>query len=112
MRQIVIEAETPDDSRTMFRLRLDETLVGECLTSAQAQIGVGVILEEIITTGQPSFPDPWLYFDEPPPSADNFGPLPPSAHIFGPLLLAWGFVGIPLLWGVYSTLVSAAKLFE
>ena len=45
MRQIVIEAETPDDSRTMFRLRVDETLIGERLTSAQAQIGVGEILE-------------------------------------------------------------------
>ena len=102
MRQIVIEAETPDDSRTMFRLRLDETIVGECLTSAQAQIGVGIILDEIITTELPNFPDPWPYFDEPPPSADNFWPL----------LLAWGFVGIPLLWGIYSTLVNATKLFE
>ena len=28
------------------------------------------------------------------------------------LALAWGFVGIPLLWGVYSTLVNALKLFQ
>ena len=28
------------------------------------------------------------------------------------LALAWGFVGIPLLWGIYGTLVNAAKLFE
>jgi hypothetical protein len=28
------------------------------------------------------------------------------------LALAWGFVGIPLAWGVYNTLVSAMKLFH
>ncbi len=28
------------------------------------------------------------------------------------LALAWGFVGIPLLWGVYGTLVNAMKLFQ
>jgi len=27
------------------------------------------------------------------------------------LILAWGFVGIPLLWGIAMTLKSAAKLF-
>ena len=27
------------------------------------------------------------------------------------LVLAWGFVGIPLLWGIAMALVSAAKLF-
>jgi hypothetical protein len=26
--------------------------------------------------------------------------------------LAWAAVGIPLAWGVYMTLVSAAKLFS
>jgi hypothetical protein len=28
------------------------------------------------------------------------------------LALAWGFVGIPLLWGIYGTLVNALKLFQ
>jgi len=28
------------------------------------------------------------------------------------LLLAWGFVGIPLAWGVVETLLNALKLFE
>jgi hypothetical protein len=28
------------------------------------------------------------------------------------LLLAWLFVGIPLAWGVYSTLLNAMKLFQ
>jgi hypothetical protein len=28
------------------------------------------------------------------------------------LALAWGFVGIPLLWGIYGTLGNALKLFQ
>jgi hypothetical protein len=28
------------------------------------------------------------------------------------LVLAWGFVGIPLLWGVLQTLSNAMKLFH
>lgn len=28
------------------------------------------------------------------------------------LVLAWSFVGIPLIWGVYNTLVRAALLFQ
>ena len=28
------------------------------------------------------------------------------------LALAWGFVGIPLLWGVYKTLDAALALFK
>jgi hypothetical protein len=28
------------------------------------------------------------------------------------LAFAWAFVGIPLLWGVYGTLISAMKLFQ
>ena len=28
------------------------------------------------------------------------------------LLLAWGFVGIPLAWGVTQTLINAMKLFQ
>jgi MFS family permease len=28
------------------------------------------------------------------------------------LALAWGFVGIPLLWGIYGTLINALKLFQ
>jgi len=27
------------------------------------------------------------------------------------LAIAWAFVGIPLLWGVYNTLSNAMKLF-
>jgi hypothetical protein len=28
------------------------------------------------------------------------------------LALAWGFVGIPLTWGVLQTLANALKLFQ
>lgn len=28
------------------------------------------------------------------------------------LALAWGFVGIPLTWGVIQTLLNALKLFQ
>ncbi|HEX3710134.1 MAG TPA: hypothetical protein VHV56_09625 [Pseudolabrys sp.] len=28
------------------------------------------------------------------------------------LLLAWGFVGIPLAWGVIQTINNAMKLFQ
>nr|WP_292833861.1 hypothetical protein [Mesorhizobium sp.] len=28
------------------------------------------------------------------------------------LVLAWGFVGIPLVWGVFQTLLNALKLFQ
>jgi hypothetical protein len=28
------------------------------------------------------------------------------------LALAWAFVSIPLLWGIYGTLVNAMKLFQ
>jgi hypothetical protein len=28
------------------------------------------------------------------------------------LLLAWTFVGIPLVWGVFQTLVNAIKAFH
>jgi hypothetical protein len=28
------------------------------------------------------------------------------------LILAWGFVGIPLAWGVLQTLANAMKLFQ
>jgi len=28
------------------------------------------------------------------------------------LVLAWGFVGIPLTWGVVETCINALKLFQ
>ena len=29
-----------------------------------------------------------------------------------PLVLAWGFVGIPLAWGVWQTILNSMKLFH
>ena len=28
------------------------------------------------------------------------------------LVLAWGFVGVPLVWGVFQTLLNALQLFQ
>ena len=28
------------------------------------------------------------------------------------LVLAWGFVGIPLAWGVFETILNSLKLFQ
>jgi hypothetical protein len=28
------------------------------------------------------------------------------------LAFAWGLVGIPLLWGIYGTVMNAMKLFQ
>jgi hypothetical protein len=53
LRQIVVEAETPGDSRTMFRLRIDANLIAEDLTTAQAHLLVGEILERIALPKRP-----------------------------------------------------------
>ena len=56
VRQIVIEAETPGDFRTMFRLRIDASSIAESLTAVQAHVLVGGILERIAvpkSSGQP-----------------------------------------------------------
>jgi hypothetical protein len=47
VRQIVIELETPGDSRTMFRLRIDGSLIADDLTAAQAHVLAGEVLERI-----------------------------------------------------------------
>jgi hypothetical protein len=54
VRQIVIEAETPGDSRTMFRLRIDASAIAEGLTAVQAHVLVGEILERIAVPQSPS----------------------------------------------------------
>jgi hypothetical protein len=45
--QIVIETETPGDSRTMFRVRMNDLVLGQYLTSAQAHLIVGEVLDRI-----------------------------------------------------------------
>jgi hypothetical protein len=47
IKRIVIELETPGDSRTMFRLRLDDNVVGKNLTAVQTHLLVGEILDRI-----------------------------------------------------------------
>ena len=47
VRRIAIELEAPGDSRMMFRLRMDASLIAENLTAAQAHVLVGEILERI-----------------------------------------------------------------
>jgi hypothetical protein len=51
--RIILELETPGDSRSLFRLRLDDKVVGENLTAVQAHLLVGEILDRI-TPPRPS----------------------------------------------------------
>jgi hypothetical protein len=44
---IIIELEIPGDSRSLFRLRLDNKVVGENLTAVQTHILIGEILDRI-----------------------------------------------------------------
>ena len=77
-RQIVIEAETPGDSRTMFRLRIDANLIAEELTAVQAHILIGEILERI------AVPKP---FERAPPTTDtDAAATPPPTSLPSPSL--------------------------
>jgi hypothetical protein len=49
--RIVIEAETPGDSR-MFRVRMDDLVLGENLSAAQAHLIVGEVLDRITCRGR------------------------------------------------------------
>ena len=44
IRQIVIEAEPPDDARSMFRLSIDSSVIAKGVTAAQAYFLVGEVL--------------------------------------------------------------------
>ncbi len=37
---------------------------------------------------------------------------PPGSNNAVKLVLAWGFVGIPLVWGIVQTLVNAITAFR
>ena len=56
--QITIEPETPGDSRTMFRLRIDDKVIAEGLTAAQAHILVGEMLDRITLPRSAKKPSP------------------------------------------------------
>lgn len=47
VRQIIIEPESPGDSRTMFCLLMDTSVIARNLTAVQAHILVGEILDRI-----------------------------------------------------------------
>jgi hypothetical protein len=47
IKRIAIEIETPGDSRTMFRVLMDDLVLGESLTAAQAHLIVGEVLDRI-----------------------------------------------------------------
>lgn len=47
-KSISVEAESPEDSATMFSLRIDDLIVGRGLTAAQAHLLVGEILERVV----------------------------------------------------------------
>jgi hypothetical protein len=51
---------------------------------------------------QPKFPNPQPLFNGPPPETGKLWPL----------ALTWAFVAIPLMWGIYGTLIDALKLFQ
>jgi hypothetical protein len=49
----IIETETPNDSATMFRVLLDEKIIGEGLTAVQAQLVVAEMIERLVVPRQP-----------------------------------------------------------
>ena len=53
---IGIEWQTAGDPATMFRLKIDDRIVGENLTAAQAHLLVGEILERIVLPNKPRKP--------------------------------------------------------
>jgi hypothetical protein len=50
LNQIVIDAETADDSGTKFRLSVDANIVADDLTVAQAHLLIGEILDRIASS--------------------------------------------------------------
>ena len=53
---IGIEWQTAGDPAAMLRLRIDNRIVGENLTAAQAHLLVGEILERIVLPNRPPQP--------------------------------------------------------
>ncbi|RBP11935.1 hypothetical protein DFR50_11542 [Roseiarcus fermentans] len=51
--RIFVELETPGDSRTMFRLCIDDNVVAGGLTAVQAHILVGEVLDRITLPRRP-----------------------------------------------------------
>jgi hypothetical protein len=47
IKRICVELETPGDSRTMFRLLINDNAVGEGLTAVQAHILIGEVFDRV-----------------------------------------------------------------
>ena len=47
IRQILIEAESPDDAQSTFRLSINANIIATCVTVAQAYYLVGEVLSEL-----------------------------------------------------------------
>ncbi len=47
-----------------------------------------------------------------PPRPSDDSPSPASGSNLGLLIFSWLFVGIPLAWGVYQTLIKSMALFH
>ena len=54
--EIRIQAETPGDSASLFQLIIDEKIVGEHLTAAQAHLLIGEILGRVALPGGTTIP--------------------------------------------------------
>jgi hypothetical protein len=48
--KITIETETPNDSATMFRVKIDDKTVGQNLTAVQTHLVVYEIMVRIVVT--------------------------------------------------------------
>ncbi len=46
------------------------------------------------------------------PVTDELRPTDRGTGQWGLVLLAWALVGVPLLWGVWNTLLKAVTLFQ
>lgn len=73
-KSIAVEAERPDDSATMFSLRIDDLIVGRGLTAAQAHLLVGEILERVALPRRKGQDRPSDSIDRPSPSGSATGP--------------------------------------
>jgi hypothetical protein len=107
LRQIVVEAETPGDSRTMFRLRIDANLIAEDLTTAQAHLLVGEILGRIALPK----PLPTLPSDDAEQSSSDSAALPLGRRWTGLDRLSPVFTALSLagLVGVLRHIVAGAR---
>ena len=86
------------------------------LTQFEAEAAAHAVAEEALQSARE---DLGARRQEPEGPCAQDEPLPDGASRSGnrgttplKLALAWGFVGIPLLWGIYGTLVNAMKLFR